>query len=232
MFPSRFVRRRRHSLRRRPTPGGRNVAVDVPVPVGRPSPAAERRSFDRSLMVTRARADDLADGPCPVSSRGARCGSLFSSPWSAGGRPSVETQPGGGRHHGRPDRRRRRLPGGRPVLRRRRRINGPTNGGVDEAGCGPGVKGYDCMSLVQYAVYQATGIALPGDGSQPKGVGTVIAPRGPSPRTRRPAARRRRLLGRERHRRVRPLGHLRGQRRGVGRHRRQPTGPDRTPWPT
>jgi hypothetical protein len=30
------------------------------------------------------------------------------------------------------------------------------------------------MSLVQYAVYQATGIALPADGSQPKGVGTVI----------------------------------------------------------
>ena len=54
-------------------------------------------------------------------------------------------------------------------------IHGPTNGGVVEAGCGPGVKGYDCMSLVQYAVYQATGIALPGDGSQPKGVGTVIA---------------------------------------------------------
>ena len=53
-------------------------------------------------------------------------------------------------------------------------INGPTNGGVNEAGCGPGVKGYDCMSLVQFAVYQATGIALPGDGSQPKGVGTVI----------------------------------------------------------
>ena len=57
-------------------------------------------------------------------------------------------------------------------------INGPTNGGVNEAGCGPGVKGFDCMSLVQYAVYQATGIALPGDGSQPKGVGTVITPTG------------------------------------------------------
>jgi cell wall-associated NlpC family hydrolase len=55
-------------------------------------------------------------------------------------------------------------------------INGPTNGGVNEAGCGPGVKGYDCMSLVQYAVYQATGIALPGDGTQPKGVGTFIPP--------------------------------------------------------
>jgi cell wall-associated NlpC family hydrolase len=53
-------------------------------------------------------------------------------------------------------------------------INGPTNGGVVEAGCGPGVKGYDCMSLVQFAVYQATGIALPGDGSQKSGAGTVI----------------------------------------------------------
>ena len=53
-------------------------------------------------------------------------------------------------------------------------INGPTNGGVNEAGCGPGVKGFDCMSLVQYAVYQATGIALPGDGSQPKGVGLSL----------------------------------------------------------
>jgi cell wall-associated NlpC family hydrolase len=30
------------------------------------------------------------------------------------------------------------------------------------------------MSLVQYAVYQATGIALPSDGSQPKKVGTII----------------------------------------------------------
>ena len=57
-------------------------------------------------------------------------------------------------------------------------INGPTNGGVVEPGCGPGVKGFDCMSLVQYAVYQATGIALPGDGSQPEGVGTVIPPGG------------------------------------------------------
>ena len=32
-------------------------------------------------------------------------------------------------------------------------------GGVNEAGCGPGVKGFDCMSLVQYAV--------PGDGHRP-----------------------------------------------------------------
>jgi len=55
-------------------------------------------------------------------------------------------------------------------------INGPTYGGVNEPGCGPTDKGYDCMSLVQYAVYQVTGIALPSDGSQPKGVGTFIAP--------------------------------------------------------
>jgi len=57
-------------------------------------------------------------------------------------------------------------------------IDGPSNGGVVEAGCGVGAKGYDCMSLVQYAVFQATGIALPGDGSQPAGVGTVVLPSG------------------------------------------------------
>ncbi len=55
-------------------------------------------------------------------------------------------------------------------------ISGPSHGNVNEAGCGPGVKGFDCMSLVQYAVYQATGIALPADGTQLKGVGTVIPP--------------------------------------------------------
>jgi cell wall-associated NlpC family hydrolase len=53
-------------------------------------------------------------------------------------------------------------------------IHGPSHGNVNEAGCGPRVKGFDCMSLVQYAVYQATGIALPSDGSQPKGIGTII----------------------------------------------------------
>jgi cell wall-associated NlpC family hydrolase len=53
-------------------------------------------------------------------------------------------------------------------------IHGPSHGNVNEAGCGPRVKGFDCMSLVQYAVYQATGIALPSNGSQPKGVGTII----------------------------------------------------------
>jgi cell wall-associated NlpC family hydrolase len=55
-------------------------------------------------------------------------------------------------------------------------INGPSNGGVDEAGCGPGTKGFDCMSLAQFAVYQATGIVLPGDGSQLSGVGQFIPP--------------------------------------------------------
>jgi cell wall-associated NlpC family hydrolase len=55
-------------------------------------------------------------------------------------------------------------------------INGPTNGGVVETGCGPGVAGFDCMSLSQYAVYQVTGIVLPSDGSQLSGVGTVIPP--------------------------------------------------------
>ncbi|HEY7946389.1 MAG TPA: NlpC/P60 family protein [Acidimicrobiales bacterium] len=54
-------------------------------------------------------------------------------------------------------------------------INGPTNGGVVEPGCGAGVKGFDCVTLVQYAVYQATGIVLPG-WSQPSGVGIFIAP--------------------------------------------------------
>jgi hypothetical protein len=54
-------------------------------------------------------------------------------------------------------------------------INGPSNGGVVEAGCGAGVQGFDCMSLAQYAVYQVTGIVLPSDGSQLAGVGTFIA---------------------------------------------------------
>ncbi len=54
-------------------------------------------------------------------------------------------------------------------------INGPSNGGVVEAGCGAGIVGFDCMSLAQYAVYQVTGIVLPSGGSQLSGVGTVIA---------------------------------------------------------
>ncbi len=56
-------------------------------------------------------------------------------------------------------------------------IHGPSYGGVDEAGCPPNTAGFDCMSLVQFAVYQVTGIALPGDGTQPRGVGTSIAPK-------------------------------------------------------
>ena len=104
-------------------------------------------------------------------------------------------------------------------------IDGPSNGGVDESGCGAGVKGFDCMSLVQYAVYQATGIALPGDGSQPKGVGTVIEPVGDDRPGHGPAAAgRRRLLGRERNRRLRPLRGVRRGRLRVGRHRRGPAG--------
>jgi cell wall-associated NlpC family hydrolase len=55
-------------------------------------------------------------------------------------------------------------------------IHGPSYGGVDETGCGPSNKGFDCMSLAQFAVFQATGIVLPGDGSQLPGVGQFIAP--------------------------------------------------------
>jgi cell wall-associated NlpC family hydrolase len=54
--------------------------------------------------------------------------------------------------------------------------NGPTNGGEVEDGCGPGVKGFDCMSLAQYAVFQAIGLEIPGDGSQLSGKGTFIPP--------------------------------------------------------
>ena len=86
----------------------------------------------------------------------------------------------------------------------------------------PGVKGFDCMSLVQYAVYQVTGIALPGDGSQPRGVGHRHRPAGDHrPGHGRPAAGRRRLLGRQRARLLRPLGGLRRQRQCLGRHRRR-----------
>jgi len=53
-------------------------------------------------------------------------------------------------------------------------INGPTHGAGDPIGCTGNTPGYDCMSLVQYSVYQVTGIALPNDGSQLPGVGTVI----------------------------------------------------------
>jgi hypothetical protein len=51
-------------------------------------------------------------------------------------------------------------------------INGPSGGGA----CAPGVKGYDCMSLAQYAVYQGTGIVMPANPSS--GPGTFIPPNG------------------------------------------------------
>jgi hypothetical protein len=54
-------------------------------------------------------------------------------------------------------------------------IHGPSNGGIAEAGCEGSTKGFDCMSLAQYAVYQATGIILPSDGTQLSGVGTFIS---------------------------------------------------------
>jgi len=55
-------------------------------------------------------------------------------------------------------------------------INGPSYGGVDEQGCGPSNRGFDCMSLAQFAVFQASGLVIPGDGSQLPGVGQFIAP--------------------------------------------------------
>jgi len=55
-------------------------------------------------------------------------------------------------------------------------IDGPTVGTASST-CAQGVKGYDCMSLAQYAVYQVTGITVPIDGSLP-GPGTFIPPNG------------------------------------------------------
>jgi cell wall-associated NlpC family hydrolase len=54
-------------------------------------------------------------------------------------------------------------------------IHGPSGGGA----CAPGVAGYDCMSLAQYAVYQGTGITvpLPPNADLP-GPGTFIPPDG------------------------------------------------------
>jgi NlpC/P60 family/Putative Ig domain len=60
-------------------------------------------------------------------------------------------------------------------------IHGPSAATQPTEGCAPGQVGYDCMSLAQFAVYQVTGIVIPNDGSQPKGVGTVIPPQGASP---------------------------------------------------
>ena len=63
-------------------------------------------------------------------------------------------------------------------------INGPTEDPTNppNPGCARPTKGYDCMSLAQYAVYQGTGhtVKLPADGSQPKRngktIGTFIPP--------------------------------------------------------
>ena len=63
-------------------------------------------------------------------------------------------------------------------------INGPSEDPTNppNPGCSHPTKGYDCMSLAQYAVYQGTGhkVKLPADGSQPqqngKTVGTEIRP--------------------------------------------------------
>jgi hypothetical protein len=55
-------------------------------------------------------------------------------------------------------------------------INGPTVGTASST-CGQGVKGYDCMSLAQYAVFQVTGITVPVNGSLP-GPGKFSPPNG------------------------------------------------------
>jgi cell wall-associated NlpC family hydrolase len=56
-------------------------------------------------------------------------------------------------------------------------IAGPTVGNASST-CAKEVKGYDCMSLAIYAVYQGTGhkVTLPINASQPSGGGTFIAP--------------------------------------------------------
>ncbi len=60
-------------------------------------------------------------------------------------------------------------------------IHGPSAPTQPTEGCAPGQVGYDCMSLAQFAVYQVTGIVIPNDGAQPKGVGTVIPSQGHAP---------------------------------------------------
>jgi hypothetical protein len=57
-------------------------------------------------------------------------------------------------------------------------IHGATVGNASSK-CALGTKGYDCMSLGQYAVFQATGIVLPSNGTQPTKVGTFIPPQNP-----------------------------------------------------
>jgi hypothetical protein len=56
-------------------------------------------------------------------------------------------------------------------------IDGPTVGNASST-CDPGVVGYDCMSLAQYAVYQATGITVPLPPASLPGTGTFIPPDG------------------------------------------------------
>jgi cell wall-associated NlpC family hydrolase len=56
-------------------------------------------------------------------------------------------------------------------------INGATHGvGTPQGGCNGSTVGYDCMSLVQYAVYQGTGktVAIPNSGSPVIDGGEVI----------------------------------------------------------
>jgi hypothetical protein len=54
---------------------------------------------------------------------------------------------------------------------------GPANPpGNNFQGCPPGTNGFDCMSLAQYAVFQATGIVLSGSAYQPIGGDTFIQP--------------------------------------------------------
>jgi hypothetical protein len=55
-------------------------------------------------------------------------------------------------------------------------INGPSVGTASST-CAQGVKGYDCMSLAQYAVFHVTGITVPVNGSLP-GPGKLIPPNG------------------------------------------------------
>ena len=56
-------------------------------------------------------------------------------------------------------------------------IHGATVGDGSST-CGAGVKGYDCMSLAQYAVYQVTGQTVPFGGSIPGPGSTFISPSG------------------------------------------------------
>jgi hypothetical protein len=55
--------------------------------------------------------------------------------------------------------------------------NGPTNGDGPPQ-CPTGVKGYDCMSLAQYAVFQVTGQTVPFGGSIPGPGSTFVSPSG------------------------------------------------------